>query len=468
MNAQHEKVMAAMADNENIRDGLYRGVANALARQPGADEWRLGLSAKLKHVADSMRRDKEAVVWWIDTISEVSAALAAPKEAGDAEAFVALLDEFARASAITYFFNVTQRHPPGVEWMPMVRPIREKLIAWADRLAAPSKEAGDAKLADWLQRINDAGSRLAKHFGEGQPHMDMIATVTGLSALALERLAAPSKEAGPELTAIQQEVHRVLGEGDGYWTPCSGCHETNEGYETGAFPYSDTFRCYLGGGCTECGGLGAIWFEIPEVSELDLANPSGDQRQEGECELAILRAANGRLLNQLEQATATIIGLSAAVDAASPPPEAAAAVGELRALADAVMHESVEEETHGWQSLPAMRVCYFVSRLRTIAAALAAPTGPQPAGGGVVAWVSANDCMFRSQWKATTPILYSSHDAVPGLIPLYSAPRDVDAAMVERGCAAWNKEAGLAYATADRDCMRAALLAAIKGDSHEG
>jgi hypothetical protein len=34
-------------------------------------------------------------------------------------------------------------------------------------------------------------------------------------------------------------------------------------------------------------------------------------------------------------------------------------------------------------------------------------------------------------------------------------------AMVEDGCMAWNKSAGLGYAVADRDCMRAAIEAAL-------
>lgn len=47
------------------------------------------------------------------------------------------------------------------------------------------------------------------------------------------------------------------GEGIGNWLPCTGCHELNEGHPTGR--YSNTLKCHLGLGCTECGGLGAIW-----------------------------------------------------------------------------------------------------------------------------------------------------------------------------------------------------------------
>lgn len=43
----------------------------------------------------------------------------------------------------------------------------------------------------------------------------------------------------------------------GFWRSCSGCHELNEGHDTG--PHSPSFGCALGLGCRECGGLGAVW-----------------------------------------------------------------------------------------------------------------------------------------------------------------------------------------------------------------
>lgn len=52
-------------------------------------------------------------------------------------------------------------------------------------------------------------------------------------------------------------VHDAIKEKRGFWRSCSGCHELNEGHDTG--PYSKVFGCALGNGCSECGGLGAIW-----------------------------------------------------------------------------------------------------------------------------------------------------------------------------------------------------------------
>ncbi len=54
-----------------------------------------------------------------------------------------------------------------------------------------------------------------------------------------------------------QGVSETAAEGGGMWRSCSGCHELNEGHDTG--PRSKVFGCALGNGCSECGGIGAIW-----------------------------------------------------------------------------------------------------------------------------------------------------------------------------------------------------------------
>ncbi len=60
-----------------------------------------------------------------------------------------------------------------------------------------------------------------------------------------------------ELPIELRGVSEAITEGGGSWRSCSGCHELNEGHPTG--PYSPVFRCALGNGCDECGGIGAIW-----------------------------------------------------------------------------------------------------------------------------------------------------------------------------------------------------------------
>jgi hypothetical protein len=54
-------------------------------------------------------------------------------------------------------------------------------------------------------------------------------------------------------------VAEVLESGDGFWRSCSGCHETEDGHDVGHYEYSTALNCTLGGGCSECGGIGAVW-----------------------------------------------------------------------------------------------------------------------------------------------------------------------------------------------------------------
>ncbi|MRX32783.1 hypothetical protein [Aminobacter sp. MDW-2] len=93
--------------------------------------------------------------------------------------------------------------------------------------------------------------------------------------------SAPS-EAEP---IAAQRIREILGEASANdaaagWRPCTGCHETNEGAETGLYPYSNSFGSYIGAGCSECGGLGVRW-EHYSKAELDamqheLAGPTTD------------------------------------------------------------------------------------------------------------------------------------------------------------------------------------------------
>jgi hypothetical protein len=48
----------------------------------------------------------------------------------------------------------------------------------------------------------------------------------------------------------------------GRWYACTGCHESDEGHPTGT--YNAALRCHVGGGCFECGGIGARWEQFDE------------------------------------------------------------------------------------------------------------------------------------------------------------------------------------------------------------
>jgi|SRR5882757_2906332 len=69
---------------------------------------------------------------------------------------------------------------------------------------------------------------------------------------------------GPVRYRIDDEGKRrkvVLNEGhEGFvtrWTgSCSGCFEFNEGWGLDSYEYDSKHKCYIGGGCSECGYTG--------------------------------------------------------------------------------------------------------------------------------------------------------------------------------------------------------------------
>ena len=86
-----------------------------------------------------------------------------------------------------------------------------------------------------------------------------------------------------ELVGVQEQMK----EGAGFWHSCSGCHETEDGHPVGSYPYSDVFKCALGNGCSECGGIGAVWdntdYDAMAVGlESDSAQPTLAATQAGD------------------------------------------------------------------------------------------------------------------------------------------------------------------------------------------
>ena len=58
-----------------------------------------------------------------------------------------------------------------------------------------------------------------------------------------------------ELAGVAEEVKS----GSGFWHSCSGCYDTEDGHPTMQYAYSRVLGCALGNGCSECGGIGAVW-----------------------------------------------------------------------------------------------------------------------------------------------------------------------------------------------------------------
>lgn len=81
------------------------------------------------------------------------------------------------------------------------------------------------------------------------------------AALAAER------ERVKALEADAARIGEVVAEGDGWWQSCSGCLECEDGHPIGDYPYSDAFKCQVGGGCGDCGGLGVTWHDARGLAE---------------------------------------------------------------------------------------------------------------------------------------------------------------------------------------------------------
>lgn len=87
---------------------------------------------------------------------------------------------------------------------------------------------------------------------------DRIERIT--TALAAASPSSPREREEPLLdNPSVARIHELIEEGDGFWRPCTGCHETEDGYDVGNYPTSRALKSKLGSGCRECGGLGAIW-----------------------------------------------------------------------------------------------------------------------------------------------------------------------------------------------------------------
>jgi len=62
--------------------------------------------------------------------------------------------------------------------------------------------------------------------------------------------------------AIKRSIKEQLAEKSGFWRSCSGCTELEDGQNVHGHPYSDVFKCDIGLGCSDCGGIGAVWDNV--------------------------------------------------------------------------------------------------------------------------------------------------------------------------------------------------------------
>jgi hypothetical protein len=125
--------------------------------------------------------------------------------------------------------------------------------ASAATVAEPSDEATSYK-----RMFEDAVSSL----GTVDAALGIDPDEAGGAAPILEAIAALKKQAAVAVAALPEELKGIpeaIQEGGGIWSTCTGCYESEDGHPVGRYPHSDVLGCALGGGCSECGGIGAVW-----------------------------------------------------------------------------------------------------------------------------------------------------------------------------------------------------------------
>lgn len=111
--------------------------------------------------------------------------------------------------------------------------------------------------------------------------VDLAGAVIAKFNATSEKVGLPHRLGVGKPDRIQRKrsvVHEVMDDGAGFWHPCSGCQEGDDGHVSEAdYPYDETFRCQPGGGCDECGGLGVRWdnTDYARMAEDTLADASG-------------------------------------------------------------------------------------------------------------------------------------------------------------------------------------------------
>ncbi|MFB9223494.1 hypothetical protein [Paracoccus cavernae] len=121
-------------------------------------------------------------------------------------------------------------------------------------------------------------------------------------------LAAPSAPA--EVIDAHAVAEAMEGQA-GIWRTCTGCYETCDGQPFGNYPYSAALRCDLGGGCRECGGIGAIWDTTDYADMGDWLARGGGTSAPAEVEGLVGRLRDEHLAMTREEAATALTALQA-------------------------------------------------------------------------------------------------------------------------------------------------------------
>lgn len=221
--------------------------------------------------------------------------------------------------------------------------------------------------------------------------------------LGASRAQQPAPAAGAVAGQIElSEVARVIKDGDGVWRPCTGCHELNEGHDTGA--YSKVFGCALGNGCSECGGLGAIWdatdYEAMAEAMMEAEAPTPATQadiQPAQCSYSIDADPQGIRAMVADAITGA---LAFGAQGSNPPPEG----HWLAPFWNAARADRSQADNQ-----PASPTDY--------------PTLPEPSATGLGDEYEAFDCTGRAMGKAYETILYFKADQMRAYVDADRAAR---------------------------------------------
>lgn len=81
------------------------------------------------------------------------------------------------------------------------------------------------------------------------------------AVIALQSVPVVDEECDALIIDLRARIDSVVEfSGHGCWVTCTGCAESSEGVlDSRYYPHSKVLGCQLGGGCSECGGIGAVW-----------------------------------------------------------------------------------------------------------------------------------------------------------------------------------------------------------------
>lgn len=147
---------------------------------------------------------------------------------------------------------------------------------------------------------NESGKGEGVGCTRSHPHEDMNAECQQKTMEA--RAANASAQQAEQLPVELRAVAETVAEGGGFWTPCTGCYDTEDGRPTRNYAHSDVLGCALGDGCSECGGLGAVWDDTDYAAMAEFMEEQDAAPQPSEAVAEVFQGYRGLIIEEFEGA----------------------------------------------------------------------------------------------------------------------------------------------------------------------